>query len=1355
MDSPHESIKNPYVGPRPFESSDASLFFGRERELAELRDWLIARRVALLFSPSGAGKTSLLQAGLIPALENEGYTVLPRVRVGIEPPNPAGGGAEAGQQAANRYLLSTIISLEENLPQECRAEAATLTGKSLADYLAERREKTASFYQGEMDIGQVLIVDQFEEVLSLDPTDLETKEAFFASLAPVLRDPQYFVLFAMREDYVASLEPYLRWFPERLATRYRIDLLSEAAALLAIRKPAQQATPPVEFNREAADELLNDLRQVRLLQADGTPKVLPGPYVEPIMLQVVCQRLWDSRSSPSQISLEDLRLLRSADVGAIADRPSGDRGVGATGDRPPPGDHGVGAIGDRPDIQATLSNVDLALGAYYARRVEDVASQYQTPKRNIRDWFDTQLITPQGLRSTIMKGAQESGGLENTVIQAFVDAYLVRGEQRRGLTWYELIHDRFIEPIRRNNSAWFKSSLALLQRQALLWEREGRPDSLLLNERNLPEAETWAKEHRSEMKESEAMLLLASQNETKKKRAATRRLRIFLAVAVGLAILAGLFALAASTFYYRANTSEKTAQANAHAAEMNATIANAALAASVKDRSTATAALAMSVKDRSTATAALATSEANRGTATAALATSVFGQATREAAQATSNAAQAESLQSQGLAEQASSGQLARISLSLINEQPEQAALWAVEAYCAADTLEARDALLTSLQVGAAQSIKPIENPFKASSGVRSVALSPDGRRMAYSTDQGVMLWDRTAQQRLDDPSLTLHTNRVDAVTFSPDGKELASAGEDKRIVVRDVSNPDEPWIIKADGPVFSLAYSPDGERLAAGVGSGVWIFDMARVRASGKDAEIAFDQVGERVDFLKDWIYTLAWSPDPKNDLLAIGDANGTLRVRDIKNGINRLDEAKAHGNVVFSVAWSPDGRLLASAGSDDKIQLWDEKSMTRLGEPLVGHRGDVRSISINSDGTLLASGSTDGQLIVWSLASRKPAAPPSNYFQKNWVSSVAFDPVRGSNLLLAGSQSAQARLFNVTPDEPFYKKIADDPGRGGRMISLWADGKGGVVGVQSYPPVEPPVYGPYLQPSNLLQLAPNARVWQPVKPQPGLGMATSAAFSLDGNLLVYGQQGSPEATILNWQIPRTIDTLNFHEKFPDIDYLQSLLSLAFSPNMDVLAAGICNYDKNMYEGICQTESNHILAASRDGSYAEEKQTHSAYITSLVYDPQGGFLASGSNDQTIQVWKLENGILVDPPKVIPGVGGVASLAWAQDGTILAAGYDSQTLQLFGVEAGNIKPLGGLLYGPPGVASSLAFDPAGVLYSSNVGSGLYTWVADPSGWAQRICDNAKQPLTEAEWRNFIGGTGEFVPACQRLETCRK
>ena len=121
---------NPYIGPRAFDTGET--LFSRDREIFELVNILIPERIVLLYSPSGAGKTSLIQAGLIPMLGKEGFNVLPIVRVSLEPSDGKGLGE------FNRYLYSTFISLEENLRAEDQVPLADLRKTSLNEYLNQR-----------------------------------------------------------------------------------------------------------------------------------------------------------------------------------------------------------------------------------------------------------------------------------------------------------------------------------------------------------------------------------------------------------------------------------------------------------------------------------------------------------------------------------------------------------------------------------------------------------------------------------------------------------------------------------------------------------------------------------------------------------------------------------------------------------------------------------------------------------------------------------------------------------------------------------------------------------------------------------------------------------------------------------------------------------------------------------------------------------------------------------------------------------------------------------------------------------------------------------------------------------------
>ena len=128
---------NPYVGPRPFQRGET--LYGRDREVMDLLHLLIAERIVLLYSPSGAGKTSLIQAALAPRLENKKFEVLPIMRVSLEPsPDiqlPPG---------TNRYVLSLLLSLQREGKTEQPVDSIQvqdLAGMTLVDWLDRRMER--------------------------------------------------------------------------------------------------------------------------------------------------------------------------------------------------------------------------------------------------------------------------------------------------------------------------------------------------------------------------------------------------------------------------------------------------------------------------------------------------------------------------------------------------------------------------------------------------------------------------------------------------------------------------------------------------------------------------------------------------------------------------------------------------------------------------------------------------------------------------------------------------------------------------------------------------------------------------------------------------------------------------------------------------------------------------------------------------------------------------------------------------------------------------------------------------------------------------------------------------------------
>jgi hypothetical protein len=476
---------NPFVGPRSFRAGEP--LFGRARETAELVDLLIAERVVVMSSPSGAGKSSVINAAMLPRMRDQGFATPPVMRVSRSlPPEvtiPPG---------SNRFIVSLLLSLEEGRePASDRVPLHELLTMTFDAYLDDRQRESPND-------SQVLVFDQFEEILTIDPEQRAAKSEFFDQVGRALRDRTRWALFAMREEFVAALQPYQRAIPTRFATQFRLDLLGIPAAIEAAREPARQAG--VEFAAGAAELLVANLAIVRVQHADGTTGEEPGDHVEPVHLQVVCRRLFD----------------RIPDAVHVIDS----------------------AVGQH------VGEASTALADYYEQLARDAAKQAAVSERSVRDWVQRQLITESGIRGEVMQQPAHTAGLDNAAIAVLVAGYIVRAEKRRGATWYELSHDRMIDPIRAANVAWFDAHLSMLQRQAALWHAQNRPHGLLLRDSALEDAERWAAAPDDPLLAVEREFLEACRAERvaeARARSQARRLRVMSVVSVAALVVALVF----------------------------------------------------------------------------------------------------------------------------------------------------------------------------------------------------------------------------------------------------------------------------------------------------------------------------------------------------------------------------------------------------------------------------------------------------------------------------------------------------------------------------------------------------------------------------------------------------------------------------------------------------------------------------------------------------------------------------------------------------------------------------------------------------------------------------------------------
>lgn len=251
------------------------------------------------------------------------------------------------------------------------------------------------------------------------------------------------------------------------------------------------------------------------------------------------------------------------------------------------------------------------------------------------------------------------------------------------------------------------------------------------------------------------------------------------------------------------------------------------------------------------------------------------------------------------------------------------------------------------------------KDPVRHTAAVTAVAYSPTGDLVASAggkPDPSVRLWDvATGRQRYllgpGDPknaALPGHTDRVNAVAFSPNGKILASGGDDQTIQLWDVTRgrPLRKPITDNSDKVEALTFSPDGRTLASATADGMLQLWDART----------WRPLGHAVDSSLQGLYGVAFSRDGK--LVGAGGDTGVRVWHVSSDGIaGAPEEMWGHTNTVWSVAFSPDGTLLASAAGDHTMRLWIVGLGVPLGPPLSPNDHDAFSVVVNPTGTVLAS--------------------------------------------------------------------------------------------------------------------------------------------------------------------------------------------------------------------------------------------------------------------------------------------------------------------------------------------------------------------------------------------------------------
>lgn len=1207
-DVPPADVPNPYKGLAAFEQEDAEYFFGREALIEELVARLKERRFLAVVGPSGSGKSSLVGAGLLPALRR---------------------GALAGSQTWH----TVIMTPGEHPLETLNAKTAEFWPSGTADQPSEGENSML-----------LVVVDQFEELFTLTQ-DADEAARFIEALLGMADEPggQTRVVMTLRADFYGYCANYPDLAAHLQDNQVLVGPMREDELRAAIEKPA--AKVGLKLQSGLVDAVLADVarepgalpllshalletferRRGDRLTLDGYHKSGGVRAAIAKTAEMVYQAMPARQKAIARNIF--LRLTEVTDAEAVETR----RRAGL--------EELIARPEDAPEVAAvlkTLADARLTMSSEETVEVAHEALIREWP--TLRQWLEE---NREGLR--IRRHLTESA--QEWVTLGRDPSGLYRGARLAQAVEWAATHG---DEMNAREREFLDASRDMAIREEA--EREARRQRELEAAQRLAEAERKRAEEQAQAAR------------------ALRRRAIGLA---GLLALAVIMATAAVFLGQQASDNARRADSNAQQAIANAATANFAegqandnAGRAVASAATATFAQGKAVASAATAEANFSRSEAQRLAADANTLAQTGGSSELIALLALRSLKQQYTPQGDAVLAAAIRQPLPRLILAGHTDKVQDAAFSPDGRFVATAGADGGSWLWdvqTGIQVRGFLTdtfFNFNDAPFR----VWSLAFSPDGKYLVTGAgDKTARLWDVQAgaevHRFVSEPASSVH-----AVAFAPDGTHVLTGHYDGKARIWDI-NSTQPVreFTTGDGTVMSVAFSPDGKYVLTGgdgktavlwdaeTGDEVRRFtghtstilsvrfapDGATLVTAGADNTTRLWDVATGQELRQvaghAGVNRAVFSPDGK--LVLTGESDHTARLWDAATG-REVRRFAGHSEEVVPVGFSPDGRSVVTGSADRSVRLWDIEPEPE--HPQFGNEGGAYGVAFTSNGRYVVTGGADNTARLWDAHTGRELKTFVGH--DDAVSQLTFSP--DDRLLLTSSADKTVRLWNVETGQEVRRFEGHTQQLGGVALSpdgryiltTSADGTARLWDAQSDAEVK-----------RFLNTVSN---WSQV------AWMEAGDFSRDGRYLLLAGQ----------YLLETIDLKNGYQERPFFAGYDQRLSNVGNGNL----SGAAFSPDGQYVVIAGDDKTARLFDTQSGKPLRAFSGHTDVINAVVYSPDGRTIGTAGVDGTARLWDTQTGQEVR--RLVGHDGAVDDIKFSPDGRTVLTGGDDGTARLWDVD---------------------------------------------------------------------------------------